>query len=378
MARASSQKRWKGRVAVLQQAVPHYRVPFFQALLARCLDDGIHLTLIHGPEPAGAVPKSAGPGLLPPDHERWVPARPVAKGLVWQPLPKDLREADLVIVEQANRHLINHLLLARRWLGRPRPRLAFWGHGANLQADPGSLPERIKRALRRHADFWFCYTESVVAALAEIPPERKISVDNAIDTGALRAAVDAAARTVDKDRFHLLFIGSMRPYRRLDLLLPALEQVFVSEPRATIAFVGDGSEAPQVEAFCGRHPDRAIWHGSLMGSAAAPHLRRAGAIAIPGLIGLVALDSFVAEAPIVTTLNEGKDSPESSYLEDGVNAVITPSTPEAYAAALLDLMRDPGRLERLRDGCRASAGRYTIEHMAERFHEGIRRALDLK
>lgn len=286
-------------------------------------------------------------------------------------------DSHLIIVEQANRHLINLLLQMRRAFGHSAPRLAFWGHGANLQGDPTSMKERIKRFMRDKVDFWFCYTDEISKSLAEIPESRKISVDNAIDTLTLQAALDRIAPQIEKDPNHLLFIGSMRPDKRFDLLFPALNQIFESTPKVSAAFVGDGPMAPLVRDFCLLHPDRATWYGPLVGTDAAPHLRRAGVIVIPGLIGLVSLDSFTAQAPILTTEFDGKHSPEFSYLADDVNAIVTKNTPEAYSQALQDLMRDPGRLERLRAGCRVSASRYTIENMAERFHEGIRRALEL-
>ena len=55
-----------------------------------------------------------------------------------------------------NKLIQNHLLL----LGPRRFRLAFWGHGANLQSDnPHGLKERFKRWTTNRVDWWFAYTQ---------------------------------------------------------------------------------------------------------------------------------------------------------------------------------------------------------------------------
>ncbi|MGB5053343.1 MAG: hypothetical protein WBO24_02990, partial [Nitrospirales bacterium] len=75
--------------------------------------------------------------------------------LVLQPVLKYVSGVDCVIVEQANRLLINYYLVLRRRLKR-HPRLAYWGHGENLQAkSKHSQSERLKRPLLGQDDWRF-------------------------------------------------------------------------------------------------------------------------------------------------------------------------------------------------------------------------------
>ncbi len=361
-------------VVIVQELVPHYRVGFFRRLERLCAESGIDLHLVHGPEQPGASPRSVGPGVLPEGQDHWVPGRRIGP-FVWQPLPRALRHCDLVIVEHANRPILNHLLHLRRFLGLRRPRFAFWGHERNRQGQATSWREVLKRRLRSHCDFWFCYTDEVYEALTEVPPSRKIAVNNAIDTEDLAERIRTLAATEAKDPYNLLFIGSMRPDKRLDLLCEAMEIVFAQEPRATLSFVGDGPDAPIARAFCARHPDRTIWHGPLLGLDAAPALWRASAIVIPGAVGLVVLDSFVAQAPMITTFPNELHGPEIAYCNSMCNAIFSLHDPRDYAQSICKWLHNSAIQLRLMSSCRESAKLHTLDRMAQNFMSGIKKFL---
>jgi glycosyltransferase involved in cell wall biosynthesis len=335
---------------------------------------GIRLDIAFGQAEALESPRSVAyarlPSAIPVRNLRITPF-----SAVWQCAPSPA-PYDLVIVEQANRLLVNYALMLRRnFVGRP-PRLAYWAHGVNWQGRPNSLRERWKRLMRAQADFWFCYTDRVVQTLADVPAERKCSIDNAIDTRALSAAIADASRTIPKDPLHLVFIGSMRRDKRLDWIFDTLDFAHAHIPGVTAAFIGDGPEATSVRLFCAQRP-WATALGPLHGRETAPHLQRAGAILMPGLVGLVVLDSFVAQAPLLTTPYNGCHSPEFAYAEPAVNALVSRDDRAAYRQMVLGYLQDPGLADRLRSGCQAAAGRYTIANMAGRFVDGVQSALML-
>ena len=132
--------------------------------------------------------------------------------LVWQPCsPREFESADLVIVEHANRLLLNYRLLAARGEGR---RVAFWGHGANFQAPAEHAgKDGLKRNLARTADWWFAYTNGG-ARLVEsygYPRDRVTVVNNSIDS---RGIADAIARLSDeKSRLRARLRSCGRPRR---------------------------------------------------------------------------------------------------------------------------------------------------------------------
>src|SRR5258706_14380159 len=102
--------------------------------------------------------------------------------LVWQRVRRRARGADLVVVEQASRLIVNYLLLAKRRFGGPK--VAFWGHGIALDRSSASrMGEAVKRKMAPRADWWFCYTEGTARRLEAVGvrPDRMTVVQNAID-----------------------------------------------------------------------------------------------------------------------------------------------------------------------------------------------------
>ena len=132
------------KVTIIQRILPHYRVPFFEALYCELARDGIELQLIYGQEYPGTVPRSE---LLKHPWTIRIENRYLNTPLgqvVWQACLSHLQDSDLIVVEQANSLLLNYWLMISR--GRRQHRLAFWGHGRNFQARSGhSLREGFKR-----------------------------------------------------------------------------------------------------------------------------------------------------------------------------------------------------------------------------------------
>ena len=136
------------RVAIVQETLRHYRVPFFEALRERLAHDGIDLELYVGQPPLTELTKQDTAEIAwarrSTNHRLGMGSR----SLVWQSCLRDLRGADLVIVEQASRMLLNYVLLAWRRVGGPR--VAFWGHGRNLASAEASRHRRSDQAVGVH------------------------------------------------------------------------------------------------------------------------------------------------------------------------------------------------------------------------------------
>jgi glycosyltransferase involved in cell wall biosynthesis len=140
-----------------------------------------------------------------------------------------------------------------------------------------------------------------------------------------------------------------------------------------LVVVGDGPEASQIAAAARRfdwvHPV-----GHCVGAQLAPYLRSAQALLMPGLVGLVIIDSFVAGVPLITTDN-GIHSPEIAYLENGRNGLMTPDDESAYADTVVAYLESGPLQAQLRQGCAASAAKLTIENMVANFTNGIKDCL---
>jgi glycosyltransferase involved in cell wall biosynthesis len=356
------------RVVIVQELLPQYRVAFFEGLRTELAKQDIELRLVHG-HASGARAQRKDEGALP-----WatvVRNRRVAfRGrdlVVWQPALGVIRNADLVIVEHANRFLLNHLLQLRR-----PTRLAFWGHGGNQQASwTGGPSERFKRWIARRADWWFAYTEGSAqrVAAAGFPRQRIAVVNNSTDASSFDAVDErrVAGRTI--------FVGGLDSTKRLDFLLEAAEAAHRECAAFSLVVVGDGPQRGLIVDAAAK----AAWLryiGPQFGAQKAAALKSANLLLMPGLVGLASIDSLVAGTPMVT-ITSPTHSPEFEYLDHDRNAVILPegTTATAYGAAVAALASDTARLARLRDGCRASASQFSLEAMISRFTEGVHNAL---
>jgi glycosyltransferase involved in cell wall biosynthesis len=367
-------------VAVVQRVLFHYRVPFFERLRARLDAAGVELTLVVGQ--TSPAEEHTGESATVPwaavVRNRYLPG---PGRLVWQPAWRHLHRADLVVVEQANRLLLNHVLQLRRSLRRG-PRLAFWGHGANLdQRTASPLGEWWKQRALRRCDWWFAYTSLTVelVAAAGYPRERITDVQNAVDTTELRRAIDPAARAARRAQLgseHVgVFLASLHERKRVPFLLEAADAARARVDDFVLLVIGDGPDRPLVEAAAA---ERAWLHvlGPRHGAAMVAEAGAGDVLLNPGLVGLGIVDSFALELPLVTCELD-YHSPEIAYLAPGHNGVLLPgaTTAAEYGRVVAELLTDPDRLAELRAGCRHAAATYTIEAMADRFAAGVLQAL---
>jgi glycosyltransferase involved in cell wall biosynthesis len=375
----------RSEVVIVQRRLTHYRVPLFEKLRASLEADGVRLRLLHGAPTAEDATKR-DEGRLP-----WAEALPATDllggRLCWQPYGTPTAGSDLVIVTQENRFLYNlWALSAGRARGHPR-RVAFWGHGANLQSrSPDGWRERFKRVWTRRVDWWFAYTALSVELVRRdgFAPERITNVENAIDTRALAAdcsAVTGADLEAARRRLGIqgarvgLFMGSLYEPKRLPFLLEAGEQLAARVPGFALLVSGDGPQRGLVADAARTRP----WlrHlGMQKGRDKAVALRLSEVILNPGLVGLGILDAFTAGLPLVTT-DCRIHSPEIAYLRSGENGVMTANTLADYVDGVAALLGNEAERRRLGVNAQSAAARYTIENMAQRFRAGIHGALQV-
>jgi L-malate glycosyltransferase len=373
-------------VSIVQRILPHYRLAFFERLHDILKSRGIELRLCYGQEQPGTRPGSVEMehGWVQRVRNLYLFDRHAGPAAVWQPCFRALMHSDLVIAEHASRLLINYPLAVLSRLGGAR--LALWGHGANLQAGRRrQLADRAREAQVHGAHWWFAYTALSARLLegAGYPTERITVVNNSIDTSALQDAVTATspqAREALRRELDLpasgvgIFCGRLVAEKRLELLHAACERVHAQRPDFRLIVIGDGPQEVQVRRMASVSPWMQFL-GPKYGMELAPYLAVSDFMLMPGLVGLVIVDSFAAGVPLITT-DHRTHSPEIEYLRHGENALLTEVCPGALAREIVELMRSPDKLSQLKSGCRASAREYTLERMVERFSAGVVAALD--
>lgn len=376
------------KVVLFQYRLFHYREDMLNALRKKCEEADIDLHLVVGQAFGKEIAKDDEGHVAWAEHVRnvYFPIKE-KKDLCWQPCPRGLRDADLMIVMQENRLLANYWWMLRRRVGGPK--LAYWGHGRDFQTNaPGGLRERWKEAAIGQVDWWFAYTELTVEVLSSTgyPADRITCLNNAIDTRGFRAEVerishDEKARLLQELRWEdaggpvAMFCGSLYPDKKLDVLIGAADIMRRTMPGFRLLIIGDGSSAPFVrEAVASR--EWCSYVGTKRGKEKALHFAVADVVLNPGLVGLHVLDAFAAGLPMIT-MRGAKHSPEIAYLKSGRNGVVTGDTIEEYAAASIELLQDEAGLQQMKKNAVVDSDRYSVENMVDNFAQGIARCLDM-
>lgn len=369
------------RVAIIHPWLPQYRVRFFQELISLAKERDVEINVFYGhTPPEWQNRKDAGltAGFTKLDT-RFIQVRG-GKTLNRKALGemRKLGRSDLVIVEQAVRNLETYELILRR------ESVAFWGHGKTFTQKVSKQQDWFKQWLTRRGVWFFAYTSGGAEAmvLSGMCRDRTTVVQNSIDTETLReqlGSVQAQELTAFEREHDLrgrtaLFMGGLDESKRLPFLFEAASEAARLDPDFRLLLAGTGDEQPLAEvADAANHYIRYL--GPLFGREKALAIEASQIIAMPGRVGLVAVDSFTSLTPIVTTQWEWH-SVEFEYLKPSVNAVITENTVEAYARGLVETMQSNELLESLRRACAEGRDQYTLDAMVKNFLDGIMKALE--
>ena len=175
----------------------------------------------------------------------------------------------------------------------------------------------------------------------------------------------------------LAVVGRLIPIKAHDVLLAALTRVREELREATLEIAGDGPLDAELRTTVARRglTDAVSFLGRV--APAAPVFERAAVVVVPSRgegFGMVALEAMERGRAVVASDVGGL--PE--IVEDGVTGtVVPPDEPEALAAALLELLRDP-----VRTAAMGAAGRdralaaFSQDRCTDRVEELYRAALE--
>ncbi|MGA7521120.1 MAG: glycosyltransferase family 4 protein [Acidobacteriaceae bacterium] len=372
----------KTRIAIVYPHLPQYRTAFFCGLRDVLASENISLDLYYGKPPSDPKGDERNLDWAAPVRNHVLTV--MGRELVWQPVPRSVLDADLVILLQ-NTLVISNFALAARFRAM-RKKVAFWGHGVNYQSVAASFGNKAKKIYTRRADWFFAYTNSVAAHLMQMgfPQDRITVVQNAIDTRRLVHQFEAVdADRVEKLRRELglapgpvgLYCGGMYDLKRLPFLIEAGRRLRQRIPSFQMVFLGSGTDAARVKDFA-KTASWVRYVGPKFCEERVPYFKLADVLLMPGLVGLAILDSFALQTPMVTT-RFPHHSPEIDYLEPDRNGLITEDTLDSFVDGTVRLLQSPDLAATLKHGCREGAQRYTLQAMVSNFHNGISNALRL-
>lgn len=366
------------RVVIVQEHLPAFRVPFYRQLQLLLEQESVGLELVYAPNQRNTFLKGELEWAIP------VPIRWLGP-LGWQPVLGLVRGCDLVIVQQEIKYAVNPVLQTMAAFGGPP--VAYWGHGKNFQAvDKKGIGFCLKAELSRRVHWWFAYNNLSAGVVRDLGyfRARITSVGNAIDTQVLiehRAALfDEELKKVRsslgiRSSQIAVYTGGLYSNKRLEFLIEAAKQIREQVRDFELIVVGDGPDRRIVtDAAANNHWIHDV--GPKNDEQKVPYWALSRLLLMPGGVGLVVLDSFALGVPMVTT-DTCLHGPEIDYLKSGENGLMVEcgESVNAYADAVVALLRDEDRLGRLRQGALASATEYTIEKMACNFADGVMQAL---
>jgi len=373
------------RLLIIEGQMKQYRAPLFAKLGRLLCADGIQLTVAYSAPPASEAAKNDNCD-LPPEYGRKVKAYWLWPGkLMYQPLLSAALRADLVILEQGNRYLLDHVLLLLSRAGVKK--IALWGHGKNHQQSQIPISEWYRRRTLTWASWWFAYTNGTASYLKAngVSDSRITPVQNAVDTRDIRdlvSSLSCADRTALRAHIGIpgqsqvgIFCGVLEKAKSLPFLLESSRIIKARVPGFHLILVGGGPEQNALlRQIAGL--DWIHWVGPKFGKEKAEMLGIADAFLLPGKVGLAILDAFAAGIPLITTRFKFH-APEIEYLEHDVNGLICDEDPAAFAEAVSSLFTQRERLARLQAGACVSSEQYSMEKTAENFRMGIRSCLGL-
>jgi glycosyltransferase involved in cell wall biosynthesis len=250
--------------------------------------------------------------------------------------------------------------------------------------DPGAALGALQRLVAQPTDAAVCVSQAVhelTVSRYHVQPERVRVARNGIPLEALRSA-GAGARSrvrcelgIEPGRPVLAIIGRMHPVKGHRALLSMLPAIVRGCPGALLVVIGDGPERGPSEALA---QDLGMArHVRFLGRRAdVPRLLAAvDLVLMPSQsegLGLAAIEALAASRPVIAFAAGGL--PE--VVADRVNGRLVPAGDcDAFAAAVIEPLRDPGRRFSYARGAASSAQQFGVGAHIQRLIDCYRMTL---
>lgn len=334
------------KLVIVQPYVPTYRVAFFETLSARLRDKGIDCVVTAGmPKGEQAMRGDAvRPDWLHPLEQKslHIKGRSVALGYGQKPW----RNADAVILGlEGSSFPVYQALLEAQVTGL---RVGLWGHVRPYVNSGNPVDLWLEKLQLKASDHVFAYTPGGrdYALTAGVAPNKVTTVMNSLDTSSLETSkqrltpelIGENARKwgIDPTRT-LCFVGGLDESKRIGFLVEVLDRLWQRDQSVRILVGGEGPQKDLLRPAFER--GQAISLGYLNLDEKALVLATSRALAMPGRIGLVAVDALVMHRPVLTT-NWPYHAPEFEYLTEGTSKITSADDPQSYADLVLRFLDD--------------------------------------
>jgi len=375
------------RVGLFCRVLPQYRLAIYERLAKQ---PGIDLTVLYSKEPPYYSLKTVHPNgrfkaeLIP--MRSW---RMGNRELLYHTTARRIISSgrfDVVILPGNPRLLSNFPAL---WAARRHGTgVVWWSLG--FMANQSAITLAIRRLLMRIPEAVVLYTEREQEHFlrAGIPEDKVFVAQNTIDvSGCLQ---EAAKWSPDRLREFardnglagkkvILYCSRLTAWKRLDLLIRALDKLPTSAPEYRLLVIGAGPKEQNYRALAAElHVDSQIgWVGAIYGQQQlAPWFLSADVLVMPEALGLTIFHSFAYGLPVITCDDCKCQGPEYAAMRNGDNGLLYKrGDVDALTASISRICADPTLRSRLSCNARQTVlTEYTPEKMVNGLVHAIRHA----
>lgn len=257
-----------------------------------------------------------------------------------------------------------------------------WWAAMKPQKSPTKAGQRI---IRYGLSIWFMHCDGVVALsrktarqLHALPDGDELPIAtipvglNPLPTAPPQAALSFRKKLgISLSDTVLLYAGRISAEKNLDVLIPTLEQINLTIPRAKLVFVGDFDYRAKLEAKAAQSTaaDNIIFTGKMPREELGTVYASADIFIFPSKTdtqGLVLHEAVGAGLPVVMC-----DPLVTEVVKHDQNGYIVPDTPETLADAVLHIVQDPRRTRQFRLASKQLAARYSEETQTKKLLDCI-------
>jgi glycosyltransferase involved in cell wall biosynthesis len=371
-----------------QSAIPHYRVPFYEAV-EKLRPSWWDFSVVFDPRPDRRStmyiePSDIGQFGFNVHHTRtFIAGLSGSTQLLFQTFPFSCGGYDLLVMEDSLHNLAYPL--SRIW-GALGKSVVYWGHGRDTSVGSRkgwkALAERVKLRLVRSSSGFFAYTSGVrdYLMIRGMAQDRIFVLNNTIDINAERAAYLDVVDRRDQVRSDLgvgskrvlLFVGRLNERKHLDFLGEVVAVLRGRDPRYHLMVIGGGDRG-LLEAVRDRVGQDGLTYGGVVveRKALAERFVAGDLFVFPGDVGLGVIHALCYDLrPLV--IERSTHNPEFEYLnETNATVLAAGTTPSQYADAIEDLFSVDGDTRIGGANGWESIRHLTIDRMARNFIEGI-------
>ena len=378
------------RIAIIQDTLSAYNVPLFHEVALRAESVTVFSRasemakwLETGGVESGAVAFNhhVFPSALTGGRRQLTPASELIESVLKS-------HPDVVFIDGLSSAGTAASLIVRT--GRPGTPIVWWSLGALPRR--GRTPRRfLGDALQR----WCVHRCAIVlsygmhgAAYFEsigVPRERIVVGYNTIDERAVQRDLARLAPETARLRGELVrpgervivFCGTLKAGKGVDVLLRALASILGRSPKPTIRLIliGDGPMRPELEALAaGLRIQGSVSFVGEQRRLVSAYMMLAEFAVLPGLGGLAINHAFAHGLPVICGPADGT---ERDLVSDGVTGRLLPSIDRAsLAEAIVDTLASPEDVRRMGLAARELVlGAFSIERYADRVVEASEKAV---